>query len=525
MRALLALALMQAPAPAATIQGIVVTAANEPIVSARVELTGSTQGVVVTLSDGKGQFAFSNLPQGRYRVSVKKEGYVRQVYGEKKPGDEGTLVPVEGGKPTPAITFRMLPAATIAGTVRNEDGYPVANILVRAMRRTYGVRGNKLLTSFASVLTDDLGAYRLYFLDPGDYYVSASYLPQLPTPVNANEDAPRAPYASTYFPGSNDPLDAVPVSIDNGTMSGRIDLRLRRSLPVNVRGTIYSILTKSPAAAAVMLFAPEESGSAARYSTKSDDNGVFEMKLVNPGTYVLAAIALSGDGEIGFSTIKVADADYPRADVVIGPGVGINTRLFGTVPAGTDLSRIQISLIPLDSYIPAPAGSRIQPNGSITLDNVQPGKYALQVAGLPDMAYVKAAQSDSRDLLEQFVQVQYDSQAPLEIHLAFDGGQLAGTVTDSAGAGVDGATVVLIPDKGRRQRPDQYRVVTSSANGRFAVPGIPPGDYKLFAWESVESNAWLNSDFILTYEEFGSELSIGPNGKITGMIRVIPGKK
>jgi hypothetical protein len=107
---------------------------------------------------------------------VKKEGYVRQMYGEKKTGDEGTLILVEAGKPTPAITFRLLPAATIAGTVRNEDGYPVANILVQAMRRTYGVRGNKLLTPFASALTDDLGAYRLYWLDPGNYYVSASYL-------------------------------------------------------------------------------------------------------------------------------------------------------------------------------------------------------------------------------------------------------------------------------------------------------------------------------------------------------------
>jgi hypothetical protein len=186
---------------------------------------------------------------------------------------------------------------------------------------------------------------------------------------------------------------------------------------------------------------------------------------------------------------------------------------------------MRILLIPLDSYIPAPSGSTIQSNGSMTLANVLPGNYALHVSGLPDTAYVKAAQSDSRDVLERFVQVEYESQAPLEIHLAFDGGQIAGTVADGAGARMDGATVVLVPDKARRLRPDQYRVATSSADGKFGIAGIPPGDYKLFAWESVESNAWLNSDFLLDYEDFGSEVSIGSNGKITGMLRVIPGKR
>ena len=256
--------------------------------------------------------------------------------------------------------------------------------------------------------------------------------------------------------------------------------------------------------------------AAQRDTARTNENGVFELKAVNPGTYVLAATALSGDDQIGFSMIKVIDEDYLRAEVVIGPGVGINTRLFGTVPSGVDLSRMQILLIPLDSYIPAPAGSTIQSNGSMTLANVQPGNYALHVSGLPDTAYVRAAQSDSRDVLERFVQVQYESQAPLEIRLAFDGGQIAGTVANAAGAGVDGATVVLVPDKARRLRPDQYRAVLSSMDGKFSIAGIPPGDYKLFAWESVESNAWLNSDFLLNYEEFGSEVSIGPNGKITG---------
>src|SRR6185295_9348812 len=107
----------------------------------------------------------------------------------------------------------------------------------------------------------------------------------------------------------------------------------------------------------VTLLSPDESGSVARYSVKTDANGAFEIKFVNPGTYVVSAVALSRKGETGFSTINVGDMDYGRAAVVIGPGVGVNTRLFGQVPAGAELRRIQVSLIPLERYIPAPEGS------------------------------------------------------------------------------------------------------------------------------------------------------------------------
>ena len=517
----LILALIQAAGSTATIQGTVLSVTNEPLPAARVELTGGAQGPVVTRTDGKGQFSFPDLASGRYRVSVKKEGYVRQEYGQNQPGDEGALIVVEGGRPVPPIVFRLQAASTIAGIVRNEEGYPVANILVQALRRSYGVRGTRILTQFSSVLTDDRGIYRLYWLDPGDYYVSVSYLPQLPTAVNANEDVPRGVYAATYFPGSGDAVSAEAVHLESGSTSAGIDFRLQRSPAVSVRGTVRSLQTQTAAEATVTMFAPEESASVARYSVQTDAKGVFAMNGVTPGTYILSAKSLSADEQIGFATIKVLDVDYLRADLVLGPGVTIKARLFGQVPPGTDLSRLQISFLPLESYIPAPAASMIQANGSIAVANVQPGNYLLRASGLPDTAYVKAAQLDQRDVLEQFVHVQYESQTSLDIQLAFDGGQLNGTVTNAAGLPLEGATVVLVPDRVRRHRPDQYRATTSGADGRFSVVGIASGEYKLFAWESVETNAWVNPDFMANYEQYGLGLSVGSNEKISGQVRAI----
>src|SRR4030095_14703465 len=142
----------------------------------------------------------------------------------------------------------------------------------------------------------------------------------------------------------------------------------------------------------------------------------------------------------------------------------------------------------LETVLPGPAVSLTQPNGMVIVPKVQPGDYLLAVSGLPENAYVRGARSGTRDVLEQFVNVQYDSSAPLDIQLAFDGGQITGTVTNSAGQALEGATVTLVPDLTRRHRPDQYRAATSGADGSFSMGGIPPGEYKVFAWESIEAN-------------------------------------
>jgi Carboxypeptidase regulatory-like domain len=520
---LVALVLLQTPASVGGLRGVVLNTANDRLAGARIEVTGGPQGPIVTRTDGEGQYVLANIPAGRYHVSVKKEGYVRQEYGQKNPTSPGTLIVIDPGSPVQNLVFRLQPASAITGTVRNEDGFPIANILIQALRRSYGVRGNRTITLFSSTLTDDLGAYRLYWVDPGDYYVNASYLPQLPTPVNANEDVPRAAYAPTYYPGSRDPADAERVHLAVGEASSRIDFRLQRSLVVNVRGTVYNALTRAPAAATVMLTSPEESGSTARYSIKTDEKGAFEMKNLNPGSYVLSAQALAGDGQLGFSTIQVADSDYSRADVIVGPGVTLNARLFGNAPPSTDLRGTRISLSPLETFLPLPAAATLQPDGVFVLSGVVPGSYALNVSGLPGDAYVTTAQSAGRDLPSQFIQVDYDNGATLDIQLAFDGGQITGSVEDGGGKPSDSAIIVLVPDKVRRTRPDRYRIVTSDAEGTFTIRGIPPGEYKLFAWQSIEPNAYLNEDFMLIYEDLGLPVRVASGEKKQMQVRAIPG--
>ena len=84
-----------------------------------------------------------------------------------------------------------------------------------------------------------------------------------------------------------------------------------------------------------------------------------------------------------------------------------------------------------------------------------------------------------------------------------------------------GATVVLVPDGERRSRPDLFRSASADDSGRFALRGIPPGDYRLLAWEDVEPGAWLEPDFLRDYERRGETLSVGERGRFNPQLKVI----
>jgi hypothetical protein len=519
------LAALLLQAGSASIQGVVVRGMETPeypLETARVELTGGSQGALVTRTNSSGEFSFSNLPPGNYGLSVKKDGYVRQEYGPLGQDGKGATLTVGAGTRVEGIVFRLKPAVTLSGRVRNEYGVPIANILIQALRRGYDVRGNRIVTVFSNALTDDRGEYRLYWLDPATYYVNASYLPILPTPVNANEDASREAYAPTYYPGATDPTHARAIEATTEREISGIDFKLDRSQTVTVRGTTYSVVKRGPVAALVSLASPPESGSSSRYTVESDEKGAFEMKGIVSGTYILSAKTVSGDGQIGLSAITVRDRDYSTADIMVGPGVTLNVMFFTEAGATVDLRSTTVTLLPVEWPVPAPQPATLQPNGSFIFTQVQPGNYVIRVTGLPDGSYVKAARYADRDSLEDFAQIRYDTAGPLNILLGLDGGLITGAAVNEMGQAFLNATVVLVPDKMRRHRQDQYSVTRTGQNGMFSLRGIPPGEYKLFAWESVDESAYMNPEFISAFEDGGLPLQIGPATTLSTQVRVIP---
>ena len=74
--------------------------------------------------------------------------------------------------------------------------------------------------------------------------------------------------------------------------------------------------------------------------------------------------------------------------------------------------------------------------------------------------------------------------------------QVEGVVLDAKQQPAKGALVALIPDATRQSRISLFKTVRTDDNGRYSIQGIAPGDYSLYAFEDIDSGAYLDPDFI-----------------------------
>src|SRR6185369_13958808 len=138
----------------------------------------------------------------------------------------------------------------------------------------------------------------------------------------------------------------------------------------------------------------------------------------------------------------------------------------------------------------------------------------------PDM-YIKDARLDSTDILNQPWVVSGPVSGTLSIVLAKGAGQLEGNVVNDKSEPVRGIQAVLIPDRSR-DRTELYRTATTDQNGHFAMRGIQPGDYKIFAWESIEQYSYYDPEVLVTFEQKGKTVTIGESAKPTVEVKLIP---
>ena len=111
----------------------------------------------------------------------------------------------------------------------------------------------------------------------------------------------------------------------------------------------------------------------------------------------------------------------------------------------------------------------------------------------------------------------------LEIVLSANVGQIDGVVVDERLQAASGVQVVLVPDR-NRDRADLFRSVTSDQSGRFSLRRISPGDYRLFAWESLEANGYFDPELLKASEQQGKAVHVDESAKLEVQATVIPSR-
>jgi hypothetical protein len=165
------------------------------------------------------------------------------------------------------------------------------------------------------------------------------------------------------------------------------------------------------------------------------------------------------------------------------------------------------------------------PDGTFTITGVSSGEFSVgPITGLPPGYYVREARFAAADVLTQPLRFSGSATGSLEIVLSSRGSQIEGTAVDSRSNPSAGARLVLVPEK-QRSRTDLFKTTTSDANGRFLFRSIPPGDYRVFAWEALDSYAYFDPDLLRQAEPQGVPVRTAEAATNTVTVRTIPANR
>lgn len=406
--------LLQAPAqtqqaqqaPKASIEGFVVRAGtNEPIARARITVTRIPAGGVpqpvtvaqpnipVVTTDAQGRFLVKDLEPGTHQLNAARNGFARQQYGERAPGRPGTPLNIVAGQAMKDVVFRLVPAGTISGRVSDATGEPLPGITVQVLRSTYDGLGRRTFQTAGSARTDDRGEYRVYWITPGRYYVTAGPnrsgidVVLLGGP-NANEFLEPG-YVVTYYPGTTDASSAAAVDVQPGTELSTIDFTLRQQQLYRIRGRLFDSRTgQFPKSANVTVTSRTPNTGTVFTTTPNNYNGAtgtFELRDVAPGSYWLRAIAVDPLGAVTSADfarntaqipIDVSNADVENVVLSFSQGFSVRGRIEmedgSTVP---NPERTRVFLFPIEPMPLFANPPTLQPDETFTVENIQAGDY------------------------------------------------------------------------------------------------------------------------------------------------------
>jgi hypothetical protein len=474
--------LQATPAPGlASIEGVAIradgsgAALTDRLPNARVELT---PGNLVIFTNNKGVFQFRRLQPGTYTVSVTYTGLVSL---------EDTRVTVDAGQTLKDVVLPMMNAPVLAGKVFDPQVKPLAAALVRAYQRRYTPYGTELKIVRRG-MTNDLGEFRLFGLNFGQYFVSAGYgdrdrsnavgKVQLSANVSKADDG----YATAFYDAAEDLSQARPLHLAPGSDPGTLSIYLRDPAPFKIRGQVLPVVPGTR-----VIFVPKGSDL-----TNADDfiqlnaRGAFEIRGVSPGSYLLLATADNGMLSSEVVPVNVARDDVDGVRLALAKTVSISGTVSVENSPAVDVSKLHVKLrrstVEFDQTIDA----RVNRDGAFTLDHVSLfPEYDIAVEQLPEGTYVKSVNPRALGLLQGRGRVVADQK----LQIALDTGTCALDVhVTKRGDAAAGARVVLLPEPAMRRRPDRYMTGRTDESGNLHLPAVPPGTYTVYAFAQIEAD-------------------------------------
>jgi hypothetical protein len=511
------------------------------------------------MTDTEGRFEIGNLVPVAYRIWVTAAGYSAQEYGAG-PGrgkwGTGEVVQVRDGKNVGDIHIVMRRQGIISGRITSENGEPLTRMHVDVLTRTLDADGWEGLRNEGSGETDDRGEYRIAGLGLGRYFIRArpvylgivysesaqAALEGLPAPTKPT----RGIFAETFYPGVLDFSGAQSVLVSAGEETNRINFVLARTQTYSVRGHISddSVAGALPRISLGVIPTPP---SKQVTSTSISTNGDFEVRDLTPGTYWIQAnptqsmtdaerqqraefLATPGAdatqlprGPMGRTLVSIRNTDVENVQIKIVRNLSVAGRIVmedgSPIPPTT---KPQLRNVGTDGKTSAPGHPvpTVNADGSFVIRNLIPGGFRVGLSGLPQDMYLKEVRLGDKDVRFQTFQITDYPESPLAIFLA-KGADVTGAVTSQTAEPMQDKQIVLIP-QGSVKPSELYRTAATDAAGHFLLQGVAPGQYKVFAWNTVDGYAYLDPDFVRQFEDQGVTVSIRDATRVIVDMKINP---
>jgi hypothetical protein len=303
-----------------------------------------TLGDISTLTDSKGEFAFTDVNPTIYNLKFSKEGY----------SPLSTSLTLSSGQVLNLETVSLLTQSskttgTIRGIITSTTGKALAGVQV--------IAANK------ATVTDQTGSYQLTDLEPGEFNITVSL-----------DGYHIASSQSSLTAGSTVLYSSSLEAINSGVAS-----------PASVHGKIVDKTTSTPITGATITFS-----GAKTYVLKSNNNGVFENTNIDVGTYSVliekvgymslqSIVSLHSNSTSEFGTLAMQQPDPTITTASVEGTVTDNS--------GVGLANVNVSVKDQNTTTDSQGNYRIEgiEAGAISI-SINADNYYLAVASVDALA-------------------------------------------------------------------------------------------------------------------------------------------